>query len=267
MLIFVGIIVCMIGLGQFSPTLSRNAPQAPTSPTPEQLDRLLPTPEVHSLPPTLEQWQMAEPLDDYFSEIEPTLLGYLIWTRFPVRVFVESVAGSRSSGSNPSAIERSQQWVTSVRAAIEEWNPYIPLQAIDSPETADITIWRSAPPLQGWSASEQSGDSPTPPALPRARAAETRYQFFVDRASAAPARISHRFTIYLTPNQTADYTQATARHEIGHALGIWGHSPVETDALYFSQVRHSPPISDRDINTLKRIYQQPTRLGWEISEE
>jgi predicted Zn-dependent protease len=261
MLIFVGMIVCLLWLGQFSPTWAQISSQASTSPTPDQLDRLLPTPQMHPLPPTLDQWLMPEPPDDYFSEIEPTLLGYLVWTRFPVRVFVESVAGS-----NPSEIERSQQWVASVMAAIEEWNPYIPLQAINSPATADITIWRSTLPLQGWNASEQSSESTSPP-LPRASAAETRYQFFVDRVAPAPAYLSHRFTIYLTPNQTAAYTQSTARHEIGHALGIWGHSPVETDALYFSQVRHSPPISDRDINTLKRIYQQPTRLGWEIPEE
>jgi predicted Zn-dependent protease len=31
---------------------------------------------------------------------------------------------------------------------------------------------------------------------------------------------------------------------------------------YFSQVRNPPPISPRDVNTLKRIYQQPTSLGW-----
>jgi predicted Zn-dependent protease len=34
--------------------------------------------------------------------------------------------------------------------------------------------------------------------------------------------------------------------------------------MYFSQVREPPPISARDINTLKRIYQQPTRLGWPV---
>ncbi|XTZ12993.1 MAG: peptidase, partial [cyanobacterium endosymbiont of Rhopalodia inflata] len=38
----------------------------------------------------------------------------------------------------------------------------------------------------------------------------------------------------------------------------------ETDALYFSQVRSLSPISVRDVNTLKKIYQQPTRLGWKL---
>ena len=38
----------------------------------------------------------------------------------------------------------------------------------------------------------------------------------------------------------------------------------ETDVLYFSQVRNPPAISARDVNTLKRVYEQPTRLGWEF---
>jgi predicted Zn-dependent protease len=73
-------------------------------------------------------------------------------------------------------------------------------------------------------------------------------------------------TIQLSPDQSDRYTLATARHELGHALGIWGHSPLETDAMYFSQVRDSPEISIRDVNTLKHIYEQPTRLGWPLPE-
>ncbi len=48
---------------------------------------------------------------------------------------------------------------------------------------------------------------------------------------------------------------------LGHALGIWGHSQLETDALYFSQVRKPAFISVRDVNTLKKVYEQSTALG------
>jgi len=71
-------------------------------------------------------------------------------------------------------------------------------------------------------------------------------------------------TIYIRPDQAIEYLQAAARHELGHALGIWGHSPQPTDALYASQVRNPAKISARDLNTLKRVYEQPTRLGWEM---
>jgi len=47
-------------------------------------------------------------------------------------------------------------------------------------------------------------------------------------------------------------------------LGIWGHSLLQTDIMYFSQVRKPPFISIRDVNTLKRVYEQPTSLGWSI---
>ena len=45
------------------------------------------------------------------------------------------------------------------------------------------------------------------------------------------------------------------------------NSLVTSDALYFSQVPNPPSISARDINTLKRIYQQPTLLGWKVAGE
>ena len=75
----------------------------------------------------------------------------------------------------------------------------------------------------------------------------------------------HRFAILLSPSQTGNYLLAAARHELGHALGIWGHSKLQSDALYFSQVRNPPLISARDVNTLKRVYEQPTNLGWNIN--
>ena len=238
-----------------------------------QLEEQLPEPQVHPLPPALAQWQVAERQGDYFSAIEPTPVGYLIWSEFPVKVFIEPVPAI----SNSFERDRAQAWVEAVTEAVQEWSVYLPMDWVNAAEVADIIIWRSAPPIQleagsnpgdsnsGDSNSTDSNSTNNPP-LPRIRSAETKYHLFVDRPINAPAKLAQRFTIQLTPNQTIDYIKATARHEIGHALGIWGHSPVETDALYFSQVRSSPLISDRDVNTLRRIYEQPTRIGWELTE-
>lgn len=194
----------------------------------------LPPLKTYPLPATLAQWNDTSNSGDYFDRIEVQDVGYLIWSQFPIKVYVESSNNDES---------RSRQWVKTVIDAIWEWNTYLPLQIVDNPEIAGIKIFNKRPPL-------------TPGNL-RARSAETRYQLHEDDNGT----LSQSFIILLSPMQVGKYLPAAARHEFGHALGIWGHSPEKTDVMYYSQVAEPPPISARDINTLKRIYLQETRLG------
>jgi predicted Zn-dependent protease len=198
-------------------------------------------PKPHPLPSTLAKWQDNSNSGDYFSQLATTEVGYLVWSQFPVKVHIK----------RPQTInqEQSQAWVNSVLQTVQEWNNYLPLIVVEQPEIADITIERKTPPL------EFSREN----RIPRARSALTRYELYTSNNI-----LLHRFTILLSPTQTGDYLIAASRHELGHALGIWGHSSLQTDALYFSQVRNPPPISSRDVNTLKRVYEQPTSLGWPI---
>jgi predicted Zn-dependent protease len=196
-----------------------------------------PSAQVHSLPPTLTNWQDSTDSGDYFDRIKPPKVGHLVWSRFPIRVYVERPVNTNGS----------IEWVEAVLGVVREWGVYLPLAVVDSSEVADIKILRQAPPLrQG---------------LLRSRSGESVYELYTSR-DGDKTILSHRFSVYLNPNQVGKYIAATARHELGHALGIWGHSLMETDVLYFSQVRNPPPISVKDVNTLKRIYEQPTRLGW-----
>lgn len=196
--------------------------------------------KTHPLPSTLARWQDETNSGDYFDEIKPTKYGYLIWSQFPVKVYLET--------PNINSNNQSQQWIKAVSQTVEEWNNYLPLKIVENPEVADIIILRKSPPLKFTPGSR----------IPRARSAETRYKVYTFDNT-----LYHRFTILLSPSQTGKYLSAASRHELGHALGIWGHSKEESDALYFSQVRNPPLVSARDVNTLKKIYQQSTSLGWE----
>ncbi|MEO1373485.1 MAG: peptidase [Cyanobacteria bacterium J06635_10] len=203
----------------------------------------LPAQKPHPLPSTLARSQDNNS-GDYFSEIKPTKYGYLIWSQFPVKVYLET--------PNISNSKQSQQWINTVLQTVEEWNNYLPLKIVENPDVADITIVRKSPPLRFTPGNK----------FPRARSAETRYKIYTKDNT-----LYHRFAILLSPSQTGKYLLAASRHELGHALGIWGHSKDKGDALYYSQVRNPPLVTPRDVNTLKKIYQQPTSLGWKNNLE
>lgn len=188
----------------------------------------------HPLPPTLTRWVDTTNSGDYFDQIQLTQVGYLIWSRFPVSIYIETPKNINT--------QQAENWVNTVLKAVKEWNSYLPLQFVEKEELADITIFRKSPPLSG---------NPS-----RARSAETRYELYTSNNT-----LYHRFKILLSPSQVGEYLFAATRHEMGHALGIWGHSNLETDVMYFSQVRKPPLISPRDVNTLKRVYEQETKLG------
>jgi predicted Zn-dependent protease len=213
-------------------------------------DRLSQIPlRSHPLPEKLASAKTDDKAGDYFDEIQTTKVGYLIWSQFPVQIHVAATASETKDGNRRHQNQRT--WHQAVVAAIQQWQPYFPLTLVEQPESADIRIWNRRPPLE----LDDRGH------LVRARSGQVKYKLYL-QSTENSCILSHRFDIFLNPNQAPSYLRATIRHELGHALGIWGHSSVKTDTMYFSQVQNPSPISERDINTLRRIYQQPTRLGW-----
>lgn len=220
-------------------------------------DLSLPPLKPHPLPPSLALKAAKTDVGDYFSALETIPpVNYLIWSEFPIKVYIERPAESDNIAPTT---QRFYQWVEAVKLGVEEWNVYLPLQVVEEKEEADILILQEYPPLKP-KLNRATGLFD----LPRAAAAQTRYQFYLKPTT--PPILAHRITIIITPGQSDGAILAAARHELGHGLGIWGHSLEPTDALYFSQVAQEHPISLRDINTLKKVYEQPTRLGWIVPE-
>jgi len=217
-----------------------------------QTNSAFPPPQIHPLPSTLAQWQSSHSTGDYFDRVQITPVGYLVWSEFPVKVYLErpTETGDRNF----------QAWTNAILAAMKEWNAYLPLIAVEQLEDADIIWERSRPPFQATLNRETRQLE-----IPTARSGEARYELYIRPGN--PSTLAHRFTLQLSPHQTSDLLLSTARHELGHALGIWGHSSSPSDALYSSPLANASPISSQDIATLKQIYQQPTRLGWPIPTE
>lgn len=193
--------------------------------------------QPHPMPQSLAQWDEKAAPGDYFDQVRPVPVGALIWSRLPIKVYIEPLP--------PATLLKPEIWQQTMNRAIQDWQPYLPLTLTSDPAMADIQLSANAP-------RSKSGA--------RARSAETRYALYVSDRNI----LSHRVTISIRPSQTQTYLAAAARHELGHALGIWGHSQDPQDVMYFAQVKSPPPISARDVNTLKRLYQQPTQLGWPV---
>jgi predicted Zn-dependent protease len=214
----------------------------------------LPALQKHLLPPSLLQWQTEAKIGDYFSEVKTTSAGYLIWSEFPIKIYYDRPANSQERASNFG------QWSNAVSKAIQDWNVYLPLVEVERPELAAIAIKREKPPL-GVSINRATGKIERM----RARSAQTRYEFYLKEKQAR--KLAHRMIVAIDSGLSEQSIETAARHELGHALGIWGHSPNQNDVMYFSRVRNAVKISARDINTLKKVYQQPTRLGWVLQSE
>ncbi len=149
------------------------------------------------------------------------------WTNFPVRVRLPEDATA--------------EWKKLMEPGIEKWGRYLPLKKVSLTEGADIEVSfvnHLVPRVLGVTRLTVNGG-------------RMKVSIFMLRPNYYPAiaekTLSHAFL-----------------HELGHAIGIFGHSEKSTDLMSTFEVASSGngkltqeklgTISARDVNTLKLIY-------------
>lgn len=192
-----------------------------------------PQPVEHRLPGGLARLRYDEALGDYLNRIDALLPGdtYLRWTQYPVSVYIQP---------------DNQAWSDLVQVAVDLWTQYIRLNRVSNPNTADIVIERM--PNQGVVAGIAKSTD-----------------FYLDTDGTLQHKVS--ITIGEYPSAGPLQISVVATHELGHALGLWGHSEDPDDIMFASLTSLKSEISDRDLNTIKRVYEQPTLIGTPVPEE
>src|SRR5262249_13958094 len=174
---------------------------------------------------------------DYFSQIRRYPGGTVVrWQTFPIRIRLPQ--------------ESPQSWTSSLESRIKKWGQYIAVKVSPANEASDVEVVcvNHLPPRQ---------------------LGITRLQQVV---SGTPQIIIYllRPTYYL-PEIPERTLQPVFLHELGHAVGIFGHSDSDKDMMQPSELGlfgakrsgkgtikvQFAGITPRDLNTLKRIYQTP----------
>lgn len=203
--------------------------------------------KIPALPDLLRPSRYVQKAGDFYPEVTEASVG-LLWTEFPIKVFAD----------NPS-----EEWRHAIEKGLDAWMIVIPLQLVGAREGADILVsWEKLP--KGTVGTE--GDS-FQVRKEDARVVSRRKQSFIILDN------SHRWS--------EQQMRAVVLHELGHALGIGGHSNSSRDVMFPEEVsildlskdfapwgapgfsgfflpkRINTKLAPRDVNTLIRLYNCP----------
>lgn len=190
--------------------------------------------------PALDQYTGAPVVgDDYLSEI--TENGRRVrWalSKMPLKVYIEQA---------PIGIRNFQpSFVNDVRRGMDVWcavlGHQLTYELVSNKEQADIRVsWTNGLDTRG-----HNGDGGTAYTaglmIPRIR--DERLEYMEVKIAT--------FDIH-GKAQTSDVIYAVAIHELGHGLGLLGHSDNPGDIMY-AENQHVTQPSARDMNTLRRLY-------------
>ena len=177
----------------------------------------------------------ASPADDYFNHITVFSDGKITrFTQMPIRVHIAPM---------PIDVEGVKAYLESFRYAMREWEAAadgrIQFQEVASTANADIRVRWQRSGLTRIIDTALGGTELT-------RLSETDFEVDVvlslrERGSAALLSQEKMRTVCL--------------HELGHAIGLWGHSPDSADVFFFAATAQRP--TDRDKATLQKVYATP----------
>jgi len=193
------------------------------------------------LPDAMQPSRYVAGAGDYYRVIALASEGEQ-WSQLPVKVFL---------GSAPQV-----KWQQGTREAFDIWSAVFPMQLVATMEAADIRIdWAGSVSEDGrvgeesdWVRIKRVGDE-------------------------LHGRRVATITVDVSRNPVKDEMRAIMLHELGHAIGIKGHSDSKKDIMYWQMQEKSRQIqtpagiplpwvwrtlvkepSQRDVNTLIRLY-------------
>jgi tetratricopeptide (TPR) repeat protein len=178
--------------------------------------------------------------------------------KLPIKIFVDS--GSLVSGMHESF---RQILIDSLEAWMKAAQGRLSYQQVARPDQADLVCdWTSNPgEVTGKGTESEQGVA----------------HIFGRDSGQGSVEISRATVRILTIDKekseelpvSDDMMKKTCLHEIGHALGLMGHSPNSHDVMFFSESPTVwPVLSKRDKATLLRLYESypatfgPTPLAW-----
>jgi predicted Zn-dependent protease len=195
-------------------------------------------------PDALQPSHYVPSASDYYLEIAETSESER-WNSFPIKV---------SIGNVPEA-----NWAQGAREAFSIWKEMLPLELTAEPDEADIRFnWEADQTMERGAVGE-----------------EMDWVQFRRVGGELTGRKVAFISVDLSRRWSKDEMRAIVLHEMGHALGIRGHSSSKGDIMYFQvqeknrQVRvpglYYPFVwktlvskpSQRDLNTLIRLYNTP----------
>ncbi len=181
---------------------------------------------------------------DYYQEIAE-LSESRKWNSFPIKVAIGNVPEST--------------WAQGAREAFDIWKEMFPLELVAETDEADIRFnWEAEPDMESGEAGE-----------------ETDWVQFRRVGNELSGRKVAVVSVSLFRRWSKDEMRAIVLHEMGHALGIAGHSPFKGDIMYWHVQESSKRLnvprviyplvikslvskpSQRDLNTLIRLYNTP----------